>query len=350
MQNQRQQKNLISRLQTFPITSPTRVMEVCGTHTVAIHRQGIHHLLPPGVRLVSGPGCPVCVTPGNYIDEALFLARNGSIITTFGDLIRVPGHDGSLQTARSQGCDIRIVYSPLEAIQIAEKTEHDTVFLAVGFETTIPAIAATIMKAREKQIRRFSILTALRLVPPALLALLSGSSRIDGFLLPGHVSTIIGLEGYSILNRFQIPGVMSGFTPGDIISSLVLLLEIITKKRHDIVNNYRRAVRDQGNPLSRRLYKTVFQPEDACWRGIGVLPNSGLRLREEYRDFDARSRHSLPTSSTEDHPGCRCGEVLSGMIDPPQCELHGTICTPETPVGPCMVSTEGSCQAWYRFG
>ncbi len=365
---------LADRLREFPARPGTKIMEVCGTHTVAIHRFGIQHLLPAAVRLVSGPGCPVCVTPDRFIDEAVALARQGVIIASFGDMLRVPGSRTSLEKERAAGCDIRAVYSPLDALQIAADCGRETVFLAVGFETTAPVIAAAALKALERKIVHFSLLTALRLVPPALKALIAvpqgeaaaqptavpqgeaaaqptaADSRLSGFLLPGHVSAVIGKAAYDFLAEQRLPGVISGFTAEDIISSLLALLEMHNKGIYKIMNNYPRAVRDNGNEKSMAILAEVFEPVDAEWRGLGVIPASGLRLRPAYAALDARQRFAIKPDSAPAHRGCRCGDVLRGLIDPPACPLFNKACRPDRPLGPCMVSSEGSCSAWVTYG
>jgi len=325
-------------------------MEVCGTHTVAIRRFGIQQLLPTGVKLVSGPGCPVCVTPDSYIDEAVALARQGMVITSFGDMLRVPGSRSSLEKERAAGADIRAVYSPLDALQIAANTKKETVFLAVGFETTAPTIAAAALKALEKKIANFSLLTALRLVPPALRALIATDTRLSGFLLPGHVSAIIGKQGYDFLPEQQLPGVISGFTAEDIISSLLMLLEMHNNDIYKVINNYPRVVRDGGNEKSRAVMADVFEPANAEWRGLGFIPGSGLALKPAYAGLDSRRRFAIKTESDPPRHGCRCGDVLRGLIDPPACSLFNKACCPDRPLGPCMVSSEGSCSAWVTYG
>jgi hydrogenase expression/formation protein HypD len=325
-------------------------MEVCGSHTVAIRRAGIQRLLPAGATLVSGPGCPVCVTPDRFIDEAVALARQGAIVASFGDMLRVPGSGTSLERERAAGCDIRAVYSPLDALAIAADTGKETVFLAVGFETTAPTIAAVAMKAGEKKIANFSLLTSLRLVPPALKALISDDSGLAGFLLPGHVSAIIGRPVYEFLAERGLPGVIAGFGAEDIISSLLLLLEMRAQGVQRIVNNYPGVVRDEGNPRSRAVMAEVFAPADAEWRGLGTIAQSGLELRPAYAGLDARRRFAIAAESALPRRGCRCGDVLRGLIDPPACSLFNKACRPDSPVGPCMVSSEGSCSAWVIYG
>ncbi len=273
---------LAEKLRNFPARPGTKIMEVCGTHTVAIRRFGVQRLLPDGVKLVSGPGCPVCVTPDSTIDEAVALARQGVVITSFGDMLRVPGSRSSLEKERAAGADVRAVYSPLDALQIAVDSGRETVFLAVGFETTAPTIAAAAMKAVEKKIANFSLLTSLRLVPPALKALIAVDTGLSGFLLPGHVSAIIGRQAYDFLPGHRLPGVISGFSAEDIISSLLLLFEMFNKDIYKVVNNYPAAVRDNGNEKSRRLLAEMFEPADAEWRGLGSIPGSGLKLKPAY--------------------------------------------------------------------
>ncbi len=353
---------LAARLRAFPARPGTRFMEVCGTHTVAIRRAGIQKLLPGGVRLVSGPGCPVCVSPDRLIDEAAALARQGAVITSFGDMLRVPGSRTSLDRERAAGADVRAVYSPLDALAVAAASGRETVFLAVGFETTAPAIAAAALKARERKIANFSLLTALRLVPPAMQALVGEIPRGDaaarppadsglaGFLLPGHVSAIIGRKAYGFLEERGLPGVIAGFDAAEIVSSLLLLLEMREKGIHRVVNNYPGVVRDEGNERSRAVMAEVFAPADAEWRGLGTIPGSGLELRPAYADLDARRRFRIEAAEAPARKGCRCGDVLRGRIDPPACPLFNKACRPDSPVGPCMVSAEGSCSAWVLYG
>jgi hydrogenase expression/formation protein HypD len=341
---------LADRLRDFPARPNTKIMEVCGTHTVAIRRFGLQRLLPPGVKLVSGPGCPVCVTPDSYIDEAVALARQGVTVTSFGDMLRVPGSFTSLEKERAAGADIRAVYSPLDALQIAESTKKETVFLAVGFETTAPTIAAAAMKALEKKIANFSLLTSLRLVPPALQALIASDTGLSGFLLPGHVSAVIGKQAYEFLLQKRLPGVISGFTAEDIISSLLLLLDMHNKGIYKIMNNYPRVVRDSGNEKSRQVLAAVFAPVDAEWRGLGSIAGSGLNLKPDYAALDSRCRFTICAENVQPNRGCCCGDVLRGLIDPPACPLFNKACRPDRPLGPCMVSSEGSCSAWVTYG
>jgi hydrogenase expression/formation protein HypD len=350
METERKTEDAARRLSKFRPARPLRIMEVCGTHTVAIRRAGIQQLLPAGVRLVSGPGCPVCVTPDSYIDEAVFLARQGFIVATFGDMVRVPGSDTSLQREKADGADVRIVYSPLDALAIAGQTPGEVVFLAVGFETTVPGIAVAVQQALRNRQGNLSFLVGNRLVPPALAAIMTDDSNIDGFLLPGHVSAIIGRDGYRAFARRGLPGVITGFTPEEILSSLLILMEMIAENRSGVVNNYPRVVRDEGNQKSRSLIGEVFEAEDADWRGLGRIRLSGLRLKEAYAGLDIRRRIDIELKKKTPDSRCRCGEVLQGRIDPPACPLFGSSCTPERPLGPCMVSSEGSCGAWHAYG
>jgi hydrogenase expression/formation protein HypD len=333
---------------------PMRLMEVCGTHTVSIFRSGIRSLLPQEVELISGPGCPVCVTPAGEIDRAITLARRKEvIIATFGDLMRVPGSESSLQQERAAGAAIRVVLSPLDAVQIAqENPDRKVVFFAVGFETTSPAIAAAVQEAQRKGLANFYLLSSQRVIPPAIRALLSGGKvKIDGFILPGHVSVIIGREPYCfIADEFGLPGAITGFEPLDILQGIYMLLRQRREGRTAIEIQYSRAVKEEGNERARAIMEEVFTPVDARWRGLGTIPASGLCVREEFSTLDAAQAFDIPYADKEDPPGCLCGEVLQGIHRPPDCSLFGTRCTPEEPVGPCMVSSEGSCAAYYKYG
>lgn len=334
-----------------------RFMEVCGTHTVAIFQSGLRSLLPPEVEHVSGPGCPVCVT--HDAEVALFLElaeREDVIVAAFGDLMRVPGPRGhNLKHAQAQGARVEVVYSPLDALRLARANPGDAVaFLGVGFETTAPATAGTMLMAREQGVGNLVVLSFHKLVPPALRALLDAPSErkdkgIDAFLLPGHVSTVLGLAPYRFLEERRIPGVVAGFEPADILQALCFMAEQIRDDRPAVVNAYRRAVNDEGNPRARQVLEQVFRPADALWRGIGRIPASGLSIRPEWADMDAMARLSLSLRDAPPPPGCRCGEVLKGHMAPPQCPLFAKACTPAAPVGPCMVSTEGSCAAYYKY-
>ncbi len=340
------------------LDAPLRFMEVCGTHTVAIFRSGLRSLLPKGIEHLSGPGCPVCVTHDREIAACITLAgRDGVRIATFGDLMRVPGPEGkSLKQAKAQGAAIDIVYSPLDALQLAQQhKDEQIVFLGVGFETTAPTVAATIQMAQRKGLPNFSVLSFHKLVPPALEALLADErpteeGGIDAFLLPGHVSTILGLEPYRFMvERYARPGVIGGFDPADILQSLLLMLEMRKKSVPAIVNQYSRAVSDTGNAHARAILFDVFAPSDALWRGIGLIPASGLVMKDSYAEYDAWKRFSLTLPDVPEVKGCTCGDILKGRRSPGQCPLFGKACTPANPVGPCMVSTEGSCAAYFKY-
>ena len=341
------------------LDGPLRFMEVCGTHTVAIFRSGLRSLLPAGIRHLSGPGCPVCVTHDREIAACIALAEKDQVtLATFGDLMRVPGPCGkTLQRAKAEGASVTVVYSPLEALALSgREPRRSVVFLGVGFETTAPAVAATVQKARAEKLGNFAVLSLHKLVPPALGALLAddgpdgAGAGIDAFLLPGHVSTILGIEPYRfVASAHGKPGVVSGFDPADILQSLLLMAKMRKKGPPGIVNQYSRAVSDAGNPRAREILFDVFEPANALWRGLGLLPSSGLRMRKEYAAFDAWERFDLTLPDVPPHPGCRCGEVLKGRLTPERCPLFGKACTPAKPVGPCMVSTEGSCAAHFRY-
>jgi hydrogenase expression/formation protein HypD len=328
------------------------VMEVCGTHTVSIFRSGIRSLLPPGYRLVSGPGCPVCVTDQGEIDTALSLLETGAVLTAYGDMFRVPGASGSLSSKRGEGLDARVATSAMDALLLAEqKPDREVVFLAVGFETTAPATAAMILEARRRKIRNLSVLSFHKRTPPALELLASDQDlSLSGFLLPGHVSVILGHEPFRFLAEEKgIPAVIAGFEPDQILSGLIDLALQQRKGIAKLHSVYGRAVRPEGNPKAREIMDEVFENRSASWRGIGEIPSSGLALREEFAAFDAEKKFSLKPLPGKPHPGCRCGEILTGRITPPECPLFRTHCTPVSPVGPCMVSGEGTCGAYFRF-
>ncbi len=332
---------------------PVKVMEVCGTHTVNIFRFGLRSLFPETLELVSGPGCPVCVTPVEEIDFLVAAALSQGVrLATFGDLLRVPGSWGSLKEARAQGAKIKIIYSPMEALSLAEKFPQETVLLAaVGFETTAPAVAATVLEAKRRGVSNLVLATSHRLVPPAIRALLaSGDLNLDGFILPGHVSAIIGREPYEFIARdFGLPGVITGFEATDIMEGLCLLAHQIREGRAEIVIQYSRAVPPEGNPAAQALMKEVFSTGDASFRGLGEIPGGGLFLRQTYEEFDARGRLDLDLPPVRETKGCLCGQILSGRKRPLDCPLFARGCRPDNPQGPCMVSTEGTCAAWFQF-
>jgi hydrogenase expression/formation protein HypD len=328
-----------------------RFMEVCGGHTMAIHRFGLPHLLPQSVELLSGPGCPVCVTPTTYIDRAVELGREGALLATFGDLYRVPGSAGSLEEAVAGGLDVRIVYSPRDALKIArEEPDRRVVFLGVGFETTAPTVAATMLEARQAGLGNFRVLSGHKTMPRALRALVEAPQvAIDGFILPGHVTAVIGTRPYEFLPReFGTACCVSGFEPTDILMAVLSLTRQCVASEPAVDNQYLRAVPAEGNPLARGIVEQVFEPADSQWRGIGCIGGSGLDIREEWAAM--REGPPDPAAPSADFGACRCAEVLRGVIRPPQCPLFGKACVPDSPVGPCMVSSEGSCAAFYKYG
>jgi len=350
---------LLSRIsgQTSRLRHPVRIMEVCGTHTMTIHRYGLKlPLEEAGVDMVSGPGCPVCITP-NEVHEAcldLVTQREGVILASFGDMTRVPTRKGSLQTAvPARSSLLKIVYSPEEALALAKaRPEKEVVFFGAGFETTIPAIAVTVNRAAAEGVSNFSALTALWLIPPALRAILAaGETSISGFIYPGHVSAIIGLEPYRFIPaEFGVPGAVAGFEPNDILLGISAVLDQIAEGRPDVGLEYGRVVSPWGNPAARAVMNEMLELRDTLWRGLGLIPKSGLVLKDDYRAFDARDKYGLRIDEgSGDLPGCRCGEVLRGLISPPQCPLFGKACSPDSPFGPCMVSFEGACFIHHKY-
>jgi len=346
-------RNLLKKIRR-ELTTPLSFMEVCGTHTVAIFQSGLRSLLPESVTHVSGPGCPVCVTHEGEVAAFLELAdQEKVIIATFGDLMRVPGPKGqNLKAAQAEGARVEVVYSAFDALALAQKNlESKVVFLGVGFETTAPTVAATIKAAASQGVDNLLLFPMHKLVPPALAALLTDPEvNVDSLILPGHVSTIIGLEPYRfIAEKHGVPSVVAGFEPLDILQALLLVITQIKEKRPRVVNQYTRAVDDQGNPRAREVMYEVFEPSDALWRGLGRIPQSGLALRGDYARFDALHALGVSVQDLPPLPGCRCGDVLKGKMRPDQCPLFGKACVPANPVGPCMVSTEGSCAAYYKY-
>jgi hydrogenase expression/formation protein HypD len=327
------------------------LMEVCGTHTVSIYRFGIHSLLPKNIRLVSGPGCPVCVTEPDYIDKALEYLRRGYKIATFGDMVKVPASSGSLEKEASE--NLLVVYSPLDALDYAKRCEgQKVIFLGVGFETTAPLIAGVLQDAYKEGISNFYLLTSLRLIPPAIEFLLkSGEIKIDGFILPGHVSTVIGANAFEdIVDKYKVPSVISGFEAEDIIESVYLLLDMIREGRPHLKVQYKRAVRGEGNVLAKEAINDVFDVIDINWRGLGKIERSALALKGKYQKFDIEVIDPVQIKESKVDPRCRCGDVIKGLIEPFQCPLFEKVCNPQNPYGPCMVSSEGSCSAYYKYG
>ena len=331
-----------------------RLMEVCGTHTMAVARYGLKELLPPEVRLVSGPGCPVCVTPNGYIDHAVALCRvEGVTVVTFGDMMKVPGSSSSLERERADGRDVRVVYSPLDGLRLAsEQPERKVVFLGIGFETTVPGVAASILEADRSGVSNFLVLSAHKVMPPAMEALAGDPEiEVDGFLCPGHVSVIIGAEAYRfIAEDYGIPCVVAGFEPLDVLRAVDMLAAQVVDDRAEVEIQYRRAVRPEGNRKAWAFVEQVFERSDAGWRGIGTIEGSGLKIRDRFRRFDAAEMLEVDVEPTVEPKGCICGAVLKGTKTPGACGLFGKRCTPEHPVGACMVSSEGTCAAWFRYG
>jgi hydrogenase expression/formation protein HypD len=330
-----------------------RLMEVCGTHTVAIFRSGIKALLPETISLLSGPGCPVCVTSQREIDAFIEVAGIKDVIAaTFGDLMRVPGTHSSLQKERAEGRQIRIVYSAFDALDIAQKnSKKEVVFLGVGFETTAPTVAASIREAQERKLLNFSVLSAHKLVPPALAALMAGDGeKTDGFICPGHVSVIIGAKAYlPLVDRYHIPCVVAGFEPADILQAIYMLVRQIEKRDSKLENQYLRAVTFEGNKKARQIMYQVFEQTDTAWRGLGTIGQSGLKIRGEFDAFDAEKKFDISVPHAKEPKGCACGKILMGLKTPLECPLYKKICSPSHPVGPCMVSTEGTCAAYYKY-
>ncbi len=328
------------------------IMEVCGTHSHAIARYGLKQLLPENIRLISGPGCPVCVTADEDLDRTVQLARQGAIIATFGDMVRVPGPLGSLADARANGADVRVLYSPVQSLELAEENpDREVVLLGIGFETTTPGIGIIISEARDKGLRNFSVYTTHKVMPPPMEALISDpASNIDAYLCPGHVSTIIGADAYKPLaEKHHVPCAVGGFEPTDIMDAIAALVEQVCAGVARVDNCYTRAVSAGGNPAAQAVMEKVFEPCDANWRGLGIIPESGLAIREEYTEFDAARRFDFEPAHQRDVGPCLCGDVLQGKAIPTDCPAFGTACTPQSPIGACMVSSEGSCAAVYRY-
>lgn len=333
-------------------TTPLRVMEVCGTHTMAIFRHGLRTLLPKNIELVSGPGCPVCVTAAGHIDSFIDLAEHPDVLlTTFGDLYRVPGSKGSLAQAAARGARVEMVYSPMEALAKAKDNPDElVVFLGVGFETTTPTVAATILAAEQAGLDNFAVFSTHKLMPPALTALFKEDMAIDGLLCPGHVSSIIGAQAYEPLAaEFKLPCVVAGFEAADILQALLMLVKQQNAGQSRVANAYTRVVSWEGNKRARAAIEQVFMPEDTTWRGLGEIPDSGLAIRPAYERFDAVKRLNLVPTPSSEPPGCLCGQILKGLKAPKDCPLFGKRCTPVNPVGPCMVSSEGTCAAFHRY-
>ncbi len=343
---------LLNRIRAYQ-GPEVQFMEVCGGHTMAIQKFGIPALLPSNVNLISGPGCPVCVTSQRFVDHAIALSRlDDVIIATYGDLVRVPGSTSSLEKEKADGNDIRMVYSTLEALAIArDNPSQNVVFLGIGFETTAPASAAALQKARQNNLRNFSLLSAHKIMPPAMAAIVDEEVDIDGYLAPGHVSTITGSKIFEgIPQKYNLPVVVSGFEPLDVLQSIQMLLDQIVSGERKVEIQYSRVVKPEGNQKAQSILNDVFTLRNDWWRGLGELPQSGLGIKEEYAEWDAEKIFSVDVEPTIEPAGCICGEVLKGVSKPIDCALYGTVCTPGNPVGTCMVSEEGACHAYYRYG
>lgn len=351
--NQEMAGELAERIASNSQGRTITIMEVCGTHTMAIHRHGIPSLLPPNVRLISGPGCPVCVTSNEYIDKAIAYARHPDcILATFGDMLRVPGSSTSLAKVRAEGGSVQFLYSPRDALKLAASTPgKNVVFFGIGFETTAPTIAATVLEAEEMGLENFFLIPAMKVIPETLKVLVSSTElKLDGFLLPGHLSVITGTGIYEFLAReHRLACAVSGFEALDILTSISMIVDQIKNNAPAVENQYSRVVKPEGNVKAQKILSSVFEVVESSWRGIGVIPASGLRLRESYRRFDAKARIPVSQEETRESPGCICGMILRGLRKPPECPLYGKRCTPETPVGACMVSTEGTCAAYFKY-
>ncbi len=352
-QNPEYAEKIINRIRQRKLPR-VRFMEFCGGHTVTIFRYAIRDVLPDEIEMVSGPGCPVCVTSMRDIDKAVLTAQSeDAIITTFGDMMKVPGSHSSLQEAKAEGADVRMVYSTMDALEIA-RTHRDrkVVFLGIGFETTAPTVAASILQAREKGIDNYSVLSMHKLSPPAIHAVLeSGDVKLDGLICPGHVCAVIGaIPWENLAQKHHIPCVISGFEPLDILLAVDMIAAQIEDNLSNVEIAYRRGVKNEGNVHALNLMNRVFETSDAEWRGLGRIPRSGLKIKEEYSRFDAEKAFAVEPEESREPPGCICGEILRGVKTPLDCKLFGKKCTPESPVGACMVSAEGCCSTYFLYG
>ncbi|MGM0410878.1 MAG: hydrogenase formation protein HypD [Bacillota bacterium] len=352
-QDEKLAAGLLKKINEIKFPKKIKIMEVCGSHTMAIYKYGIKSLISDKIELISGPGCPVCVTAETYINKAISLARKEEVIlTTFGDLLRVPANNSSLIKEMSKGSNVRIVYSPLEAVDIARNNpDKEVIFLAIGFETTIPSIALSVKKAEKLKLTNFSLLQSLKIMPPVLKQLLIfNKAEIDGFILPGHVSSIIGSNLFSFLaDDYDKPSVVAGFEPLDIIISIYYLTKMMRDKSNELLNSYGRLVKSEGNKKARNLINEMFTSIKSYWRGMGVIENSGLELKDEYAEFSAEHKFEIKNESYQKDENCICGEIIVGKKQPVDCKLFSKVCTPVNPVGPCMVSSEGSCSAHYLY-
>ena len=335
------------------INRPVTIMEICGSHTYAIGRFGIRKMLPENIKLVSGPGCPVCVTSARDVDIALYLAcQKDTIFATFGDMLRVPGSNGdSLQKKRAAGSDVRVVAAANECIDVAQAfPQKEIIMMGIGFETTTPTIAATVENCRQKGINNFSVFSVHKIVPPAIHALINDPGlNIDGFLCPGHVSTMIGSNAYNMIPAAGCAAVITGFEPVDIMEGIWMILEQIANKKYEVAIQYSRGVKPKGNIRAMELINTIFKTETVEWRGIGPIPASGLVFRKSYAAYDAQTKFAIPEMKSIELKGCGCGDILRGIKSPEQCSLFKKVCTPMNPIGPCMVSSEGTCSTYYKY-
>lgn len=356
-------KNLIEKItkkiQNLMPPDEINIMEVCGTHTRSFFRFGLHKLLPNNLRLIAGPGCPVCVSSQEYIDKAIAYAKDkDTLILTFGDMLRVPGTKSTLEKERARGANVSVVYSALDAVSLAAKNPYKpykkVIFLAVGFETTAPTIALSILMAKKENLKNLFFFSSLKLIPPAMAHLVKDHRlTLSGFLCPGHVSSIIGTRPYAFIpKRYKIGCVVSGFEPLDILEGIYFLIQQIVEHKPRVANQYIRVVTPGGNLKAKNLISRVFRVNEATWRGLGRIPKSGLKLRDEFSQFDVEKVMPLNLKHKTlniQQKKCRCGEVLKGLLEPPECALFNKACSPQHPVGPCMVSSEGACNAYYKY-
>ncbi len=329
------------------------LMEVCGTHTTSISKSGLRGLLSEFIELRSGPGCPVCVTDQTDIDRMIALSNvPKTVVATFGDMMRVPGTSSSLEIERAKGASVEVFYSPMESVAFAKNhPDKEVIFLGVGFETTIPVVASSISYASKSGIENYSVLSVHKLVPPVMKALINDPDlHVDGFILPGHVSAIIGRKIFDFISsEYHIPAVIAGFEPNDIMEAVYILLKQISENKPETINNYKRLVHEDGNIKAKQMIEMFFEPDDASWRGFGVIPESGLKIKDAYSRYDASKKFKINVPKSLSPKGCSCGDVLKGRIKPDECPLFGSACSPSYPVGPCMVSSEGACAAYYYY-
>lgn len=346
-------KKLAELLKDRKLKKELRIMEVCGTHTAEFFKTGVKDLFPEGLSLIDGPGCPVCVTPNAFLDLAITIARDYKVIlATFGDMIKVPSSYSSLAKEKADGMDVRIVYSPLDAVKLAaDNPDREVIFLSVGFETTAPSEAIAILEAEKQGIKNFSLLSCNKLTPPAVEALINADEvKIDGFIVPGHVSAIIGREPWDfIATKYGKPGVIAGFEAYDLITGVLSLIDLLENDEKVLKNGYTTVVKENGNAHAKKIIEQVFDVTSSVWRGIGEIPGSGLKIKEQYAAYDSERKFPATPPPVKEHPGCRCGDLLRGIITPPECPLFEKVCSPENAVGPCMVSSEGPCAAYYKY-